>query len=117
MPTDGLSTANDTATETIRIGRSVLEIESGALSRLAAGLDQNFADAVELILKIDGRVICSGMGKSGHVARKIAATLASTGTPAFFVHPGEQIFPDPRAEILHHCDDVLAVGSRQLQGR
>lgn len=108
MPTDGLNTAEDTATETIRIGRRVLEIESGALSRLAADLDQNFADAVDRILKIDGRVICSGMGKSGHVARKIAATLASTGTPAFFVHPAEASHGDLGMFTKHDVALVLS---------
>src|ERR1700720_1148494 len=70
-----------------------LETESGGLAALAAamadGLGSPFAAAVETIRAARGRVIVTGMGKSGHVARKIAATLASTGTPAFFVHPGE----------------------------
>jgi arabinose-5-phosphate isomerase len=70
-----------------------LEAEAGGLTALAAaiydGLGQTFVAAVELIRTAKGRVIVTGMGKSGHVARKIAATLASTGTPAFFVHPGE----------------------------
>lgn len=70
-------------------GRRVLEIESDALAKLANGLDDAFDSAVECMLATPGRVIVSGMGKSGHVARKIAATLASTGTPAQFVHPGE----------------------------
>nr|WP_051150391.1 KpsF/GutQ family sugar-phosphate isomerase [Rubellimicrobium thermophilum] len=63
--------------------------EARALEALAAALPDRFADAVALILAAQGRVILSGMGKSGHVARKIAATLASTGTPAHFVHPAE----------------------------
>src|SRR5215469_8318886 len=70
-----------------------LEAEAGGIAALAAairdGLGQSFIAAVELIRAARGRVIVTGMGKSGHVARKIAATLASTGTPAFFVHPGE----------------------------
>ena len=70
-------------------GRRVLRIEAAALEALAAALDEAFADAVDTIFRAEGRVICSGMGKSGHVARKIASTLASTGTPAQFVHPGE----------------------------
>ncbi|TCP40216.1 KpsF/GutQ family sugar-phosphate isomerase [Rhodovulum marinum] len=73
----------------IAIGRRVLTREADALSMLADGLDDSFARAVELILGASGRVIVSGMGKSGHVARKIAATFASTGTPAHFVHPAE----------------------------
>lgn len=71
------------------IGRRVLGIEAQALTQLADGLDDSFDRAVELLLGATGRVIISGMGKSGHIARKIAATLASTGTPAHFVHPAE----------------------------
>lgn len=64
-------------------------IEAQAISLLESRLDKNFSDACDLMLNCKGRVIVSGMGKSGHIGRKIAATLASTGTPAFFVHPGE----------------------------
>lgn len=67
----------------------VIRTEAEALSQLAATLDVSFDAAVDKILKAQGRVIVSGMGKSGHIARKIAATLASTGTPAYFVHPAE----------------------------
>ncbi len=70
-------------------GRRVIETEAASLSALATRLDGSFAAACRLMLDGHGRVVCTGMGKSGHVARKIAATLASTGTPAFFVHPGE----------------------------
>ncbi|RBO53624.1 KpsF/GutQ family sugar-phosphate isomerase [Rhodovulum sp. BSW8] len=73
----------------LSIGRRVLRIEADAVHRLAESLDQDFTRAVETILGATGRVIVSGMGKSGHVARKIAATFASTGTPAHFVHPAE----------------------------
>jgi arabinose-5-phosphate isomerase len=73
----------------IAAGRRVIGIEAEALAKLAAALDAAFAEAAALLLSAKGRVIVSGMGKSGHVARKIAATLASTGTPALFVHPGE----------------------------
>ncbi|MCB2135835.1 MAG: KpsF/GutQ family sugar-phosphate isomerase [Rhodobacteraceae bacterium] len=69
--------------------RRVIEIEAQALTVLAASLDQSFAKAVELIMQARGRVIVSGMGKSGHIGRKIAATFASTGTPAQYVHPAE----------------------------
>ncbi|MBD3679461.1 MAG: KpsF/GutQ family sugar-phosphate isomerase [Rhodobacteraceae bacterium] len=69
--------------------RRVITREAEALSLLGQSLDGAFAEAVEVILKAKGRVIVSGMGKSGHIARKIAATLASTGTPAHFVHPAE----------------------------
>jgi arabinose-5-phosphate isomerase len=69
--------------------RRTLEVERQALERLRARLDGRFAAACRLLLGCAGRVVVTGMGKSGHVARKIAATLASTGTPAFFMHPGE----------------------------
>ena len=70
-------------------GRQVIRQEAAALELLAESIGRAFSDAVALILKARGRVIVSGMGKSGHVARKIAATFASTGTPAHFVHPAE----------------------------
>lgn len=72
-----------------KTGRDVVEQEAAALLMLAQALDDQFSRAVELIQSIKGRLIVSGMGKSGHIARKIAATLASTGQPAFFVHAGE----------------------------
>ena len=70
-------------------GKAVLAQEIKGLQALSDSLGDEFARAVECIAGIKGRVIVSGMGKSGHVARKIAATMASTGTPAHFVHPGE----------------------------
>jgi arabinose-5-phosphate isomerase len=76
-------------TPSITIGRRVLETEAEALGRLAAGLDDTFANAVEMLFAAQGRIVCTGIGKSGHVARKIAATLASTGSAAMFVHPSE----------------------------
>lgn len=76
-------------TELLETGRRVILREAGALALLADALDGTFATAVRLILEAKGRVIVSGMGKSGHIARKIAATFASTGTPAHFVHPAE----------------------------
>ena len=69
--------------------KRVITVEADALTQLADQLDDSFAQAVELLLNAKGRVIVSGMGKSGHIARKIAATFASTGTPAHFVHPAE----------------------------
>lgn len=71
------------------IAREVITIEADALSRLGCDLPEDFDSAVECLLDVRGRVIVSGMGKSGHVAAKIAATMASTGTPAQYVHPGE----------------------------
>jgi len=73
----------------LALAREVLEIEARAITDLIQRLDQGFAQAVQLILASRGRVVVSGIGKSGHIARKIASTLASTGTPAFFVHPAE----------------------------
>ncbi len=69
--------------------REVLRIEADAVAQLADRIDSSFADACAMILACNGRVVVSGIGKSGHIARKIAATLASTGTPSFFVHPAE----------------------------
>lgn len=77
------------APRALDLAREVLRIEADAVQALATRLDGSFLRALEVILCCDGRVIVSGMGKSGHIARKIAATLSSTGTPAYFVHPGE----------------------------
>lgn len=76
-------------TATLELGRRVLRIEAQAVLALVERLDRDFTAAVELVLAARGRVIVSGIGKSGHIARKIAATLASTGTPAYFVHAAE----------------------------
>src|SRR5690349_11606765 len=74
---------------TLALAREVLEIEAKAISDLVDRLDEQFTRAVDVLMKCRGRVVVSGMGKSGHIARKMASTLASTGTPAFFVHPAE----------------------------
>jgi arabinose-5-phosphate isomerase len=73
----------------LELARRVLSIEADAVRALIARLDERFLAAVSLILACKGRVIVSGIGKSGHIARKIASTLSSTGTPAYFVHPAE----------------------------
>ena len=73
----------------IALGKAVVETETAAVKGLTERIDQNFADACLKILNCTGRAVVIGMGKSGHIANKIAATMASTGTPAFFVHPGE----------------------------
>jgi arabinose-5-phosphate isomerase len=75
--------------DAVSVGRRVLSVEASALSDLAASLDVVFNQAVEALFSAKGKIVCTGMGKSGHVARKIAATLASTGSPAAFVHPAE----------------------------
>jgi arabinose-5-phosphate isomerase len=73
----------------LALARDVLDIEADAVRALRDQLDDGFVEAIDFILGCRGRVVVSGIGKSGHVARKVAATLASTGTPAFFVHPAE----------------------------
>ena len=75
--------------DALTIARDVLEIEAKAISDLIAKIDESFGRAVRIVLERRGRVVVSGIGKSGHVARKLASTLASTGTPSFFVHPAE----------------------------
>src|SRR5688572_25102067 len=88
-------------------GRRVFEIEAAALAAVAERLDGDFTQACRLMLRSKGRVVCTGMGKSGHIARKIAATLASTGTPAFYVHPGEAGHGD--LGMITDVDVVLAL--------
>jgi arabinose-5-phosphate isomerase len=75
--------------QTLALAKEVLQLESSEIEALAQRLDHRFSEAVSLILECKGRVVVSGMGKSGHIGGKIASTLASTGTPAFFMHPAE----------------------------
>jgi arabinose-5-phosphate isomerase len=75
--------------EAISLARRVLEIEARAVQELAGRVDDSFVLAMQIVLGCKGRIVVSGIGKSGHIARKLASTLASTGTPAFFVHPAE----------------------------
>lgn len=91
------------------IAREVLATESAALTRLGAELSGDFDAVVALLLEVRGRVIVSGMGKSGHVAAKIAATLASTGTPAQFVHPGEASHGD--LGMITAADAVILISN------
>jgi arabinose-5-phosphate isomerase len=93
--------------DAIAVARRVLAIEAAALGDLAEGLGQSFALAVETMFGARGKVVCTGMGKSGHVARKIAATMASTGTPAMFVHPAEASHGD--LGMIEPGDLVLAL--------
>lgn len=88
-------------------GRRVFAIEGEALAAVGGRVDGAFSDACRAMLACRGRVVCTGMGKSGHVARKIAATLASTGTPAFYVHPGEAAHGD--LGMVTDADVVLAL--------
>ena len=90
-------------------GQAVIEIETRALQALRQRMDASFAAACRLMLACRGRVVASGMGKSGHVARKIAATLASTGTPSFYVHPGEASHGD--LGMITDADVVLALSN------
>ncbi len=83
------STARFSPERALELGRQTLSIEAAAVDALKDRINGDFSRAVELILNCQGRLIVSGMGKSGHIARKIAATMASTGTPAYFVHPAE----------------------------
>lgn len=82
-------TADEIRDQALASGRRVLEVEAAALTQMAGDLPADFAAVVALILGAKGRVIVSGIGKSGHIGRKLAATLASTGTPAYFVHASE----------------------------
>ncbi len=91
------------------LARRVIEIEANAVAALGARIDESFARACQLILDCTGRVVVTGMGKSGHIGGKIAATLASTGTPAFFVHPGEASHGD--LGMVTRTDLVLAVSN------
>jgi arabinose-5-phosphate isomerase len=93
----------------LELARQVLDIETEALQALSSRLDAGFAEAVQLILECSGRVVVSGMGKSGHIGGKIAATLASTGTPAFFMHPGEASHGD--LGMITPNDVVLALSN------
>ncbi len=101
-------------TSSLDLAREVLRIEAREVEALANRLDQRFTAAVELILECRGRVVVSGMGKSGHVGNKIAATLASTGTPAFFMHPAEASHGD--LGMITADDVVLALSNSGESG-
>ncbi len=93
----------------LAVARRILGLEAEGLIALADGLDENFVAALDLLDAVSGRIIVSGMGKSGHVARKIAATLASTGSPAQFVHPGEASHGD--LGMITEKDAVVAISN------
>ncbi|MEO5735298.1 MAG: KpsF/GutQ family sugar-phosphate isomerase [Rubrivivax sp.] len=97
------------ASRALRMAARTFEIEARALQAMAARIGDTFAAAVQTILMCKGRVVVMGMGKSGHVGRKIAATLASTGTPAMFVHPGEASHGD--LGMVMAGDVVLAISN------
>ncbi|WP_269716515.1 KpsF/GutQ family sugar-phosphate isomerase [Caulobacter sp. NIBR2454] len=107
------------------VGRRVLKIEVEGLAALADSLDKTFVKAVETLFKAKGKIVCTGVGKSGHVARKIAATLASTGSPAMFVHAAEASHGDlgmiGKGDVIlalsksgeaRELSDMLAYGAR-----
>ena len=95
--------------QTLQLARETLDIEAAALLGLKARLDERFLKAVDMMLGVQGRVVVTGMGKSGHIGRKIAATLASTGTPAMFVHPGEASHGD--LGMIKTVDVVLGISN------
>src|SRR3954470_20068705 len=88
----------ESAQRALELARETLQIEADAIialkNRISSRPDDSFAQAVALLLNCSGRVVVSGIGKSGHIARKIAATLSSTGTPALFIHPAEAAHGD-----------------------
>ena len=93
----------------LQLARDTLDIESAALQDLKSRLDERFVQAVNMMLNVRGRVVVTGMGKSGHIGRKIAATLASTGTPAMFVHPAEASHGD--LGMIKLVDVVLGISN------
>lgn len=97
------------AQRVIQLARQTLDIEASALLALNSRISESFSRAVEIMLRVQGRVVVMGMGKSGHIGRKIAATLASTGTPAMFVHPAEASHGD--LGMIKPVDVVLAISN------
>jgi arabinose-5-phosphate isomerase len=96
-------------TEVLALAKQIFDTESQAICHVSHKLDQQFVDAVDALLACKGRVVVTGMGKSGHIGNKIAATLASTGTPAFFVHPGEASHGD--LGMITRDDVVIAISN------
>jgi arabinose-5-phosphate isomerase len=105
--------ATGASPQALELARNVLEIEAEAVRALTSRLDQRFLDALSLILQCvnsgRGRVIVSGIGKSGHIARKIASTMSSTGTPAYFVHPAEASHGD--LGMIQQTDVLIAISN------
>src|SRR3990167_9121562 len=97
------------AEQAIRLAMETLDIEAAAVLGLKQHVGASFARVVELMLRVAGRVVVMGMGKSGHIGRKTAATLASTGTPAMFVHPAEASHGD--LGMITAADLVLAISN------
>lgn len=93
----------------VQLGKSVVTAEMNTIAALVDRIDESFAEACRLMLQCDGRIVVIGMGKSGHVGGKIAATLASTGTPSFFVHPGEANHGD--LGMITYRDVAMAISN------
>ncbi len=93
----------------IALGKAVVQTETEAVQALIERIDEQFAKACELLIQIEGRIVVTGMGKSGHIGGKIAATLASTGSPSFFVHPGEASHGD--MGMITKKDAVIAISN------
>ncbi|MGH8003611.1 MAG: KpsF/GutQ family sugar-phosphate isomerase [Limisphaerales bacterium] len=106
-PGGGRNAANVPVSSILKFARRVIELEAGAVAQLSTRLNGQFEQAVELLLKCKGRVIVTGLGKSGIVGRKIAATLSSTGTPAFFLHAAEGVHGD--LGLVKKGDIIIAV--------
>ena len=98
-----------TTTDFKKLGLAVIKNELASVEKLKHRIDDSFASACQLMLECEGRIVVTGMGKSGHIAGKIAATLASTGSPAFFVHPGEASHGD--LGMITSKDVVLALSN------
>jgi len=95
------------AASLMKLGRSVIQIEAAAVAQLEARIDQQFVRACELLLACEGRIVVCGIGKSGHIGAKLAATLASTGSPAFFVHAAEASHGD--LGMFKHNDVAIGI--------
>jgi arabinose-5-phosphate isomerase len=109
MGTDKMGFMPVSPAHTLELARETLDIEVAALLQAKSRLDDRFVEAVKLVLGVPGRVVVTGMGKSGHIGHKIAATLASTGTAALFVHPGEASHGD--LGMIQAIDVVLAISN------
>jgi arabinose-5-phosphate isomerase len=128
---DPMDVCDNNVKSVLEAGRRFLQIEMEGLTELQHQLDEHFVQAVQWILACDGKIVVTGMGKSGHIGRKIAATLSSTGTPALFLHPGEGVHGDlgvvarhdlvillsnsgTTAEMLQLLPSLRAIGCRTL---
>jgi len=104
-----MNTSNNKTLKDLELAKRVLSIETAGLTQLSKSLNDTLTNALNILQSIKGRVVVTGMGKSGHVAKKIAATLASTGKPAFFIHPGEASHGD--IGMISEEDVVLALSN------